>query len=184
MDFPKSINAGDVELAKVDATFDNARYVFNIIDSNREYMGRWLNWVGASKRPEDMYSFMRRVAETTNGSYYIVKDDAIIGGIGVEYSEKNKVAEVGYWLSPEFTGCGIMTRALRALEKFCFETIAANRIEILVDVDNIKSQAVALRAGFIKEGVLRQSMMLHGVPRDTIMYSKIKSDWEKENKNA
>ncbi|MDO5012020.1 MAG: GNAT family protein, partial [Pseudomonadota bacterium] len=76
-------------------------------------------------------------------------------------------------------GRGIMTRAVGVMERFCFDALRVNRLEILVDVDNNKSQAVAQRAGYMREGVLRQSMLLHGVPRDMIMFSKIKSEFGK-----
>lgn len=49
-----------------------------------------------------------------------------------------------------------------------------NRIEIRVDTENQPSQAVARRAGYAREGVLRKFMMLHGVPRDIVVFAKTK----------
>ena len=42
----------------------------------------------------------------------------------------------------------------------------------------------ARRAGFVCEGVRRQSYMFRNELRDVFAYSKLKSEWEKENKNA
>lgn len=46
----------------------------------------------------------------------------------------------------------------------------------------------ARRAGFVREGVRRQSYMFRNDLRDestdVAVYSKLKSEWEKENKNA
>ena len=42
----------------------------------------------------------------------------------------------------------------------------------------------ARRAGFVREGVRRQSYMFRDDLRDVFTYSKLKSEWEKENKNA
>lgn len=42
----------------------------------------------------------------------------------------------------------------------------------------------ARRAGFVREGVRRQSYMFRNDLRDVFTYSKLKSEWEKENKNA
>ena len=94
------------------------------------------------------------------------------------------MAEIGYWLSKDYNGRGIMTRAVKALESFGFETFNLNRIGITADSENLKSCAVAERAGYVKEGVLRQANILRGLPRDIAVYSKLKSEWEKENKNA
>ena len=42
----------------------------------------------------------------------------------------------------------------------------------------------ARRAGFVREGVRRQSYMFRNDLRDVFTYSKLRSEWEKENKNA
>jgi len=183
-EFPRVIPAGDFQLEKIAPTFENARTVFALIDGQREYLAQWLDWVDITISPETAYPFMQRTADTANGNYYIVQSGHVIGSVGVEYSEKRKSGEIGYWLSRDANGRGIMTRAVGVMERFCFETLGANRVELLIDVDNIKSQAVAHRAGYVREGVSRQSMLLHGTPRDMIVFSKIKSEWVKENKDA
>ena len=77
-----------------------------------------------------------------------------------------------------------MTRAVKMLERLAFETMPVNRIEIIMDVENVRSESVARRAGFVCEGVRRQSYMFRNELRDVFTYSKLKSEWEKENKNA
>lgn len=183
-EFPRVISAGDFQLEKIAPTFDNARAVFALIDGQREYLHQWFDWVDATISPETAYPFMQRTAETTNGNYYIVQSGRVIGSVGVDYNERRKSGEIGYWLSHDANGRGIMTRAVGVLERFCFGALGVNRVEILVDVENAKSQAVAMRAGYQREGVSRQSMMLHGAPRDVVVFSKIKSEWVKEEKNA
>ncbi|HBP26844.1 MAG TPA: RimJ/RimL family protein N-acetyltransferase [Alphaproteobacteria bacterium] len=178
-EFPRIIPAPDFQLEKIAPTFENARIVFELIDGQRQYLAQWLDWVDATISPETAYPFMQRTSNTDNGNYYIVQSGHVIGSIGVDYSEKRKSGEIGYWLSRDANGRGIMTRAVGVMERFCFDALGVNRVEILVDVDNNKSQAVAQRAGYMREGVLRQSMLLRGVPRDMIMFSKIKSEFGK-----
>lgn len=182
--FPKIIKDGDIKLVKIAPTFENAWKIYDVIDSSRDFLRQWLTWVDTTTSPEVAFDHIKKSAEATNGNYHIIYDGNIVGAIGFDWSEKNNRAEVGYWLSQNYNGRGIMTRALRALEKFGFETLGLNRIEILVDAENTKSRAVAMRTGYVQEGTLRQSMMLYGRPRDMVMYSKLKSEWEKENKNA
>ena len=185
VEFPKIIQADGFTLEKVKPTFDTAKYLFELVDRQREYLAKWLEWVDFSNCPEDMYPHLLKSSETKSSNYYIVQDNKIIGSISfVVFSEKHKMAEIGYWLSKDYNGRGIMTRAVKALESFGFETFNLNRIGITADSENLKSCAVAERAGYIKEGVLRQANILRGLPRDIAVYSKLKSEWEKENKNA
>lgn len=183
-EFPRVIPAPDFQLEKIAPTFENARIVFELIDGQREYLAQWLDWVDTTISPETAYPFMQRTSNTDNGNYYIVQSGRVIGSIGVDYNERRKSGEIGYWLSRDANGRGIMTRAVGVLEQYGFDALGLNRIEIHVDTENQPSQAVAMRAGYVREGVLRQSMLLHGAPRDMIMFSKIKSEWVKENKDA
>jgi RimJ/RimL family protein N-acetyltransferase len=48
-----------------------------------------------------------------------------------------------------------------------------NRIEILVAVDNLASQRVAAKVGAVREGILRNRLLLHGKIHDAVMFSLI-----------
>ena len=184
-DFPKVIKCDDFVLEKIISSFDNARKIFEIVDSQREFLSEFLDWVDVSNCPEDMYMHMYKVSKADNGSYYIIYNGDIVGNAGVDISsKKNKIAEIAYWLSRDYNGRGIMTRAVRALENFAFENMDVNRIEIIMDVKNVRSSAVAKRCGYVCEGVRRKSYMFRGELCDVFTYSKLKSEWEKENKNA
>ena len=184
-DFPKTIDCGDFCLEKVAPTFDTARYLFELVDSQREYMAEWLGWVDKSNCPEDMYPHLLKSSEITTSNYYIIMEGKIVGSIDfVRISESHKTAEIGYWLSRDYNGRGIMTRAVRAMEKLAFDMLEMRRVEIRVDVRNKKSCAVAERTGYVYEGVLRGAYVLRDESTDVAVYSKLKSEWEKENKNA
>lgn len=83
--------------------------------------------------------------------------------------------EIGYWVDDNFEGKGYMTEATNRIAKFAFEELAAQRIEIRCDRDNIRSRAVAERSGFELEGILRNDRLAaSGLElRDTCIYSKI-----------
>jgi len=63
--------------------------------------------------------------------------------------------EIGYWLSTSHCGKGLMTEAVAALTNLLFEICKLQRVQICADVRNMKSCAVAERAGYQFEGVLR-----------------------------
>lgn len=180
MEYPKVIKSDGFILEKVKPSFDVAKYLFELVDKQRVYMSEWLNWVDCSNCPEDMYPHLNKSYETTNSNYYVIFENKIIGSISfVAFSEAHKTAEIGYWLSRDYNGRGIISRAVKTFETLGFKDLGLNRIEIRVDVDNKKSRAIPERLGYVSEGVLRKSYILHGVPRDIVVYSKLKSEWEK-----
>ncbi len=184
-EFPKLLFEGDFRVEKVQPTFEHAHEIFEIIDSQRDYMAEWLGWVDYTNCAEDAYPHMRDVCNPESPAWHITHAGKIIGAIDfVRVSERHKTVEIGYWLSKDFNGRGIMTCAVRALEKFAFEQMGMNRVEIRTDVRNMPSQGVPMRCDYVREGVLRASYVLRGNPCDVVVFSKLKSEWEKEQKNA
>jgi RimJ/RimL family protein N-acetyltransferase len=83
--------------------------------------------------------------------------------------------EIGYWRRAGLQGQGIAAEAVRALSRMAFDALAARRVEIRMDDDNLASRKVAERAGFTFEGLLRQdSVTAQGEPRDTRVYARVR----------
>ena len=80
-------------------------------------------------------------------------------------------AVVGYWLAPEARGRGVAARAVRLIARWAFEELGLARLELTCGPDNEASQRVALRCGFVREGVLRSHMPFKGARRDTVVFS-------------
>jgi RimJ/RimL family protein N-acetyltransferase len=98
----------------------------------------------------------------------------LFGAIGVSVTTYDPgVAETGYWLAPEARGRGLATRALRLLSAWTLREAGIARLQLQTDVENFASQAVATRAGFIREAVLRAYMDNRGTRRDSVMFSII-----------
>lgn len=103
-------------------------------------------------------------------------NDRVLGAIGLRRSPDRGAAEVGYWLAADARGHGYVSRAVRLLTGWAFE-LGFERVELFTDPTNEPSQAVAVRCGFTREGVLR-SYFEH--PRsgrtDVVMFSLLPSD--------
>lgn len=83
--------------------------------------------------------------------------------------------EIGYWLHTAYTNQGYMTEAVHAITNFAIQELEANRIEIRCDRNNVRSAAVAQRAGFMLEGILRnETCDTQGLLRDTMVFAKIR----------
>jgi len=82
--------------------------------------------------------------------------------------------EIGYWIRPEAAGQGHVGEAVRLLTVLAFDALSARRVEIRCDPRNAKSRAVAVRAGFELEGVLRKHALgVDGHPCDTCVFARV-----------
>lgn len=115
---------------------------------------------------------------------YEKKTDEFLGYVGLHsFIKYNKTAELDYWLKPSATGHGYCTEAIKKIEKLAFKN-GINRLVIKIDALNTKSTNVAQRAGYHLDGILRQDSYVPDlkVINDTLYYSKLKSEWEMQEK--
>ncbi len=101
----------------------------------------------------------------------------VIGGLEFRIvSDFHNVAEIGYWISPRFAGMGFATEAVQAMCKFAFENLPIQRIQATSAPENLISHRVLEKTGFNREGLLRSHMRIGNTRRDSILYSKVRSD--------
>lgn len=81
------------------------------------------------------------------------------------------VGEVGYLLGPEGRGHGCATSAVALLCHFAFATLGMARVQALVHPENVRSLHVLARAGFRREGVLRDLRDGAGTREDRMILS-------------
>jgi RimJ/RimL family protein N-acetyltransferase len=86
--------------------------------------------------------------------------------------------EIGYWVRARFAGQGYISEAVTAISDFAFETLGARRVEIRLDAQNERSEAIPRRLGFALEGRLRNEDRDHltGELRDTLVFAKVRAD--------
>lgn len=84
--------------------------------------------------------------------------------------------QFGILIRRELRGRGIGTESQRMLARYLFAHTRANRVEAYTDVTNGAEQAALTKAGFTREGVLRQCQWRDGRWHDQIMYSRLRDD--------
>ncbi|KAH0634122.1 hypothetical protein KY290_037557 [Solanum tuberosum] len=104
----------------------------------------------------------------------ICLNDKPIGSISVSPFHGSDICrgEIGYEISSKYWGKGIATKAVKMVASTIFvDWPHLARLEGIVAVDNVGSQRVLEKAGFIKEGVLRKYYLVKGIPIDIVMFS-------------
>jgi RimJ/RimL family protein N-acetyltransferase len=121
-----------------------------------------------------------RQQQSGEGLHLVIADadsGGFLGSIGVHDIDRAEGrCNIGYFLAPEARGRGVMTRAVRILSRWAFQNLPVERIEITIDPSNAASRAVAERAGYRFEGVLRSHTVIKGRRRDMAMYSLLRRE--------
>jgi RimJ/RimL family protein N-acetyltransferase len=92
---------------------------------------------------------------------------------------KDRGLEIGgTWYGPGFQRTAVNTECKYLLLRHAFETLGAIRVQLKTDSRNERSQRAIERIGGVKEGVLRNHMILpDGTIRHSVFYSIIDSEW-------
>lgn len=92
---------------------------------------------------------------------------------------ENRSLEIGgTWYSLAFQRTDVNTESKYLLLKHAFEVLECVRVQFKTDARNIRSQQALERIGAIKEGELRNHMILSdGYIRTSVFYSMIDREW-------
>lgn len=84
----------------------------------------------------------------------------------------------GTWYGLEFQRTPVNTECKYLLFRHAFETLDCIRVQLKTDLLNERSQKAIGRIGAVKEGVLRNHMILpDGRIRDSVFYSILDTEW-------
>ena len=156
--------------------------MYALTEANREYLKEWLPWLNHSKSEDDTKSFikstMQQFSDDLGFQVAILFNNKIVGITGFHPINKvNHYGSLGYWLSKDHQGCGLMTKANAKIIELGFKDLGLNKIIIPCAFDNKKSRAVAVRLGLKQDGVLRQHEWLYDRYVDIVIYSILKSEF-------
>lgn len=163
---------------------EDAAELFAMVEANRERLRPWMEWEKSVKNVADVVGFLESAyalgaagPTAYECGVFDVSSGALAGAVGLNSMDLDKrTSNLGYWVSGAFEGRGWITAATRALTRFGFETLELERIEIRAAEGNARSQAVAQRAGFTREGVLRSAMLVNGTRHDVAVFSCLPQD--------
>jgi ribosomal-protein-alanine N-acetyltransferase len=112
--------------------------------------------------------------------FAIIFENLVVGSIGIVSKSDiyRKNFEIGYFLSEEFWGKGIITKSIKAATSYAFKEFDVIRIYAEPFSDNVGSRRALENAGFILEATLKRNVIKYGIIKDSCIYSVLKEDFK------
>lgn len=92
----------------------------------------------------------------------------------------NRVGEIAYIVNPQYWGKGFATEVAKLLIGYGFTHLNLHRIVATCDPRNISSSRVLEKVGFVKEGRMREDLLIKDGWRDSLLYSILEQDCIRE----
>ena len=122
----------------------------------------------------------RRYRRGLYGDWAVVlkENGRMIGTCGyANIDSQNMKCEIGYVLSPDFRGKGYMTEAVKAVLALSFEKLGFETAELRIMQGNLRSAALAERAGFTLERTCKDEITVRDIPRTLMHYILTKEQY-------
>jgi ribosomal-protein-serine acetyltransferase len=173
----------DKEITLREFETGDAEAVFEAVMKNYDHLKPFMHWItpdySLASAQQFIGQYLKDREERRSLGVGIFRNDKFIGSIGfVNFDWLAMKTEIGYWISRDEEGKGIVSSACRLLIDFAFDELKMNRIEIRCSAENARSSAIPKRLGFIKEGLLRQSEYRDGRLHDFEVYGLLASEWK------
>jgi RimJ/RimL family protein N-acetyltransferase len=178
---PISRSLGTERLCLRGALADDAPAVNAAVIASWTELSLWMEWAQGAKPTiqETVEQIGNREADFENRSEFRFsifekRAGTFIGNCSLcRFDWTVPRGEIGYWCATNRVGHGYITEAVLALTKFAW-SLGLVRVEIRCDAKNLRSRAVAERAGFDLEGVLRNECRNpQGALRDSCVFAQI-----------
>lgn len=160
--------------------------------SNEEDM-YYLEDIKTNKIDESESSLTEAIRESESGEmrekYFFaitLKDGSYVGEIGYTVNSRDswnrKNVHLGYFIKKDYWNRGYVTEALLAITDFAFNKNNVLKIETGCLSDNLGSEKVMIKTGFIKESYKPVHQWLKGKWHDRVEYGLTLEDYGKSTK--
>ena len=126
-----------------------------------------------------MLDLQKRGADLPFAVVLRASDRAIGATRFMEIRPAHRALEIGgTWYATAYQRTAVNTECKYLMLEHAFERLGCMRVQIKTDARNLRSQRALERIGAVKEGVLRQHMILpDGYRRDSVYYSILDREW-------
>jgi len=161
---------------------DHSSMLYGMTEKNRPFLQNWFTWVKGIHSEYDSRSFideLSRLRRLGDGYGYGVFLEGRLCGVAAlrNVNSPDRCARIGFWLSEDEHGKGMMTRACGTLTDYAINTCGLNRVEIRAATNNPRGRAVPERLGYTLEGIARQAKKHEDRFVDLAIYSVLAEEW-------
>lgn len=120
--------------------------------------------------------------ETISGEegywFTVVADDDLVGAVVYKHvDDADGVAELSYWIYPEYQGEGYGSEAVELLLEYGFDELRLHRVRADCYATNDASQGLLESLGFEREGHFREAAFVGGRYVDVFRYGLLAEEW-------
>lgn len=156
-------------------TESDAKVIFSILSNPQvtRYYGKD-TFESLDEAKEFIHYFKQKFYENRGFRWGIeIKETKqLIGTIGLDaWVPKQRRAEIGYEIHPDYWKKGYATEAALKAISFGFDSLELIRIGAIIFPKNEPSNKLLNKLGFQKEGILRSYIYQNGVSNDVYVYS-------------
>ena len=153
-----------------------------VVDSIDAEILRWLPLLPEPYRLQDAEFFCGEHApEVLRSGTGIIRavefEGRLAGLVDLKKADwQGRTVELGYWTAGWARGRGLTTTATELLSRWALTRRGFRRTELRAAVGNVASHRVAEKAGFTREGVLRQAGQIADGQTDLVVFSRVGTD--------
>lgn len=142
---------------------------------------RWLDFLPRPYLVEHAQAFIEIAAadwESGRAAVFAIADATTAGLLGAIAVQEalGRHPFIGYWVGPWARGRGVATRATILASRWALRELGVVRLELHAELGNVGSIRAAERAGFQREGILRNFVTNRDGPADSVVFSLIPAD--------
>ena len=112
-----------------------------------------------------------------NFAITLAVDDSLIGSAGLTFDQRNRCAQLGFWVGVSYWGNGYCTEACEEVLKYAFEVLGLKKIDAFHFSGNTASGRVLQKIGMKYIGTRSKHYFHRGRYRDSEMYYLEYSDY-------
>lgn len=165
-------------------TIDDVPHIFKMMSDEdvTRYLGRF-PMASEDEAVQQIQTYLTGFDEQQSVTWVICwrEDGSIMGTCSLfNLLKAHFRAELGYILTPEWWGRGIMSEVVRAVIDYGFDNMHLHSIMAQIDPDNDASRRLLEKHGFVQEAYFREDFY-HPVQEkftDTAIFSLLKSVWK------
>jgi RimJ/RimL family protein N-acetyltransferase len=147
--------------------------------------GKIENSEGLKAWVQELLSLQEQGTDLPFAVIYLASGRAVGSTRFLHIDMPNRSLEIGgTWYGLEYQGTQVNTECKYLLLRHAFEQLGCIRVWFKTDGRNLRSQHALEKLGVVKEGVLRNHMILpDGTIRDSVVYSLLPDEWPQVKAN-